>query len=94
MPPAHRDSTALLTDQCELTIPSARWLTVRPCGAKSVLCRYKSSGTAVEELVFPRDRQHDLGEHDRALPVPSLREGHSVGRQTRCSRDASGSELR
>ncbi|MGH3803092.1 MAG: nicotinate phosphoribosyltransferase, partial [Pseudonocardiaceae bacterium] len=48
-------------------------------GAKSALRQYKPSGTAVEELVFPRSRQPDLGEHDRVLPVPLLREGHPVG---------------
>lgn len=44
-------------------------------GAKSALRRYKPSGTAVEELVLPRGQQPDLGEHDRVLPVPLLREG-------------------
>jgi nicotinate phosphoribosyltransferase len=48
-------------------------------GAKSALRRYKPSGTAVEELVFPRGRQPDLGEHDRVLPVPLVREGQPVG---------------
>ncbi|MGH4011802.1 MAG: nicotinate phosphoribosyltransferase [Pseudonocardiaceae bacterium] len=48
-------------------------------GAKGALRRYKPSGTAVEELVFRRGRQPALGEHDRVLPVPLLREGHPVG---------------
>ncbi|HEV7450782.1 MAG TPA: nicotinate phosphoribosyltransferase [Pseudonocardiaceae bacterium] len=48
-------------------------------GIKSALRRYKPSGTAVEELVFPRGRQPDLGEHDRVLPVPLVRAGHPVG---------------
>ncbi len=48
-------------------------------GAKSALRRYKPCGTAVEELVFPRGRQPDLGEHDRVLPVPLLRERQPVG---------------
>src|SRR5918999_5035180 len=47
-------------------------------GAKSALRRYKPTGTAVEELVFPRTRQPDLGEHDRVLPVPLVREGQPV----------------
>jgi nicotinate phosphoribosyltransferase len=48
-------------------------------GAKSALRRYKPTGTAVEELVFPRGRQPELEEHDRVLPVPLLREGQPVG---------------
>ncbi len=48
-------------------------------GAKGALRRYKPSGTAVEELVFRRGRQPHLGEYDRVLPVPLLREGHPVG---------------
>ncbi|MGH3775047.1 MAG: nicotinate phosphoribosyltransferase [Pseudonocardiaceae bacterium] len=48
-------------------------------GAKGALRRYKPSGTAVVELVFPRGRCPELEEHDRALPVPLLRGGHPVG---------------
>jgi nicotinate phosphoribosyltransferase len=48
-------------------------------GAKSALRRYKPTGTAVEELVFPRSRQPELEEHDRVLPVPLLRAGQPVG---------------
>ncbi|MDQ4094051.1 MAG: nicotinate phosphoribosyltransferase [Actinomycetota bacterium] len=48
-------------------------------GAKSALRRYKPTGTAVEELVFPRGRQPELEEHDRVLPVPLLRAGQPVG---------------
>jgi nicotinate phosphoribosyltransferase len=48
-------------------------------GAKSALRRYKPSGTAVEEVVFPRGREPELGEHDRVLPVPLVREGQPVG---------------
>jgi nicotinate phosphoribosyltransferase len=48
-------------------------------GTKSALRRYKPSGTAVEELVFPRCRPPDLREHDRILPVPLVRAGHPVG---------------
>ena len=47
-------------------------------GAKTALRRYKPTGTAVEELVFPRGRQPELEEHDRVLPVPLLREGQPV----------------
>ncbi|MDQ3760190.1 MAG: nicotinate phosphoribosyltransferase [Actinomycetota bacterium] len=47
-------------------------------GAKSALRRYKPSGTAVEEVVFRRGQQPELGEHDRVLPVPLLRDGQPV----------------
>ncbi|MGH3982091.1 MAG: nicotinate phosphoribosyltransferase [Pseudonocardiaceae bacterium] len=47
-------------------------------GVKSALRRYKPTGTALEEVVFPRNRQPELGEHDRVLPVPLLREGQPV----------------
>jgi nicotinate phosphoribosyltransferase len=49
-------------------------------GAKSALRRYKDTGTAVEEVVFLRGRQPELGAHDRLLPVPLLRDGRPVGR--------------
>ncbi len=48
-------------------------------GAKSALRRYKPSGTAVEEVVFPRHQRPVLGRHDRVLPVPLLRAGQPVG---------------
>jgi nicotinate phosphoribosyltransferase len=48
-------------------------------GFKSALRRYKPTGTAVEELVFPWDRRPELEECDRVLPVPLLREGQPVG---------------
>lgn len=48
-------------------------------GAKSALRRHKSSGTALEEVVFPRGRQPEPGAHDRVLPVPLLREGLAAG---------------
>jgi len=44
-------------------------------GAKSALRRYKTSGTAVEEVVFLQGKQPELEAHDRVLPVPLLREG-------------------
>ncbi|HWR48401.1 MAG TPA: nicotinate phosphoribosyltransferase [Pseudonocardiaceae bacterium] len=48
-------------------------------GAKSALRRYKPSGTAIEEVVFPQGQQPELEEHDRVLPVPLLREGQPIG---------------
>jgi len=48
-------------------------------GAKSALRRYTPSGTAIEEVVFRRDQQPELDEHDRVLPVPLLREGQPTG---------------
>ncbi|HEY3896166.1 MAG TPA: nicotinate phosphoribosyltransferase [Pseudonocardiaceae bacterium] len=47
-------------------------------GAKSALRRYKPAGTAIEEVVFLRSGQPPLGEHDRVLPVPLLREGKPI----------------
>ncbi|MGB6164819.1 MAG: nicotinate phosphoribosyltransferase [Pseudonocardiaceae bacterium] len=48
-------------------------------GAKSALRRYTPSGTAIEEVVFQRNQQPEFDEHDRALPVPLLREGQPIG---------------
>jgi nicotinate phosphoribosyltransferase len=48
-------------------------------GAKSALRRYKPSGTAIEEVVFLRDRQPEFDEHHRVLPVPLLRAGQPIG---------------
>ncbi|MBV8540316.1 MAG: nicotinate phosphoribosyltransferase [Pseudonocardiales bacterium] len=48
-------------------------------GAKSALRRYNPSGTAIEEVVLPRNQRPEPDEHDRVLPVPLLREGHPVG---------------
>lgn len=47
-------------------------------GAKSALRRYKPTGIAVEEVVFRRAQPPELGEHDRLLPVPLMREGQPV----------------
>ncbi|MGH3900582.1 MAG: nicotinate phosphoribosyltransferase [Pseudonocardiaceae bacterium] len=47
-------------------------------GAKSALRRYEPSGTAIEEVVFPRRWQPELGERDRLLPMPLLRNGQPV----------------
>jgi nicotinate phosphoribosyltransferase len=49
-------------------------------GAKSALRRHDEAGTAVEEVVFLRCQQPELGPHDRLLPVPLLRAGQPVGR--------------
>ncbi|MGH3866885.1 MAG: nicotinate phosphoribosyltransferase [Pseudonocardiaceae bacterium] len=48
-------------------------------GAKSALRRYKPNGTAIEEVVFQRNQQPELDEHDRVLPVPLLRAGQPIG---------------
>lgn len=48
-------------------------------GAKSALRRHKPSGTALEEVVLPHGREPELGEHDRVLPVPLLRDGRPIG---------------
>jgi nicotinate phosphoribosyltransferase len=50
-------------------------------GAKSALRRYKPTGIAVEEVVFRRAQQPELGRHDRLLPVPLMREGQVVDPQ-------------
>ena len=48
-------------------------------GAKSALRRYKPNGTAIEEVVFQRNQQPELDEHNRVLPVPLLRQGQPIG---------------
>jgi nicotinate phosphoribosyltransferase len=48
-------------------------------GAKSALRRYDDSGTAVEEVVYLRGRQPELGAHVQVLPVPLVRNGRPVG---------------
>ncbi|NMH99628.1 nicotinate phosphoribosyltransferase [Pseudonocardia acidicola] len=47
-------------------------------GRKSALRRYKPTGTAVEEVVYPAAEQPPLGPHDRVLPVPLVRGGKRV----------------
>jgi nicotinate phosphoribosyltransferase len=47
-------------------------------GRKSALRRYKPTGTALEEVVFPTDRPVSAGPHDRVLPVPLLSGGEPV----------------
>jgi nicotinate phosphoribosyltransferase len=46
-------------------------------GRKRALRRHKPSGTAVEEVVYRT--APELGEHDRMLTVPLLRDGEPVG---------------
>ncbi|MHA6796371.1 nicotinate phosphoribosyltransferase [Pseudonocardia bannensis] len=47
-------------------------------GRKSAFRRYKPTGTAVEEVVHPANREPSLGPHDRVVPVPLVRGGERV----------------
>lgn len=47
-------------------------------GRKSALRRYKPTGTALEEVVFPTGRPVSAGPYDRVLPVPLLSGGEPV----------------
>ncbi|MDN5859720.1 MAG: nicotinate phosphoribosyltransferase [Pseudonocardia sp.] len=47
-------------------------------GRKAALRRYKPTGTAVEEVVFPAREPVRPGEHDRLLQVPLVRGGELV----------------
>jgi nicotinate phosphoribosyltransferase len=47
-------------------------------GHKSAVRRYKPTGTAIEEVVFPYGHPVELGPHDRVLPVPLMRGGEPV----------------
>lgn len=47
-------------------------------GRKSAVRRYKPTGTATEEVVFPHGHPVELGPHDRVLPVPLMRGGEPV----------------
>lgn len=48
-------------------------------GRKSALRRYKPTGTAIEEVVYPLGGpQPDHAEHDRELPIPLVRGGELV----------------
>ncbi|MFR9805389.1 nicotinate phosphoribosyltransferase [Pseudonocardia sp. RS010] len=47
-------------------------------GRKSALRRHKPTGTAVEEVVHPVTVTPEPGPHDRALPIPMVREGEPV----------------
>jgi len=47
-------------------------------GAKSAIRRHRSTGTATEEVVFLAAKPLEPGRHDRALPVPLIRDGRRV----------------
>jgi nicotinate phosphoribosyltransferase len=47
-------------------------------GRKGALRRYKPTGTATEEVVYPAARPVQAGEHDRPLQVPMVRGGELV----------------
>lgn len=47
-------------------------------GRKGVLRRYKPTGTATEEVVFPARNPIPVGEHDRLMQVPLIRGGEPV----------------
>jgi nicotinate phosphoribosyltransferase len=47
-------------------------------GRKSALRRYKPTGTALEEVVYPAAQPVAAGPHDRVLPVPLMRNGERV----------------
>jgi nicotinate phosphoribosyltransferase len=47
-------------------------------GRKSAVRRYKPTGTAIEEVVYPAIAPPAIGEHDRVVPVPLMRGGELV----------------
>jgi len=47
-------------------------------GRKSAVRRYKPTGTALEEVVFPGTAPPPIGPHDRVLPIPMIRDGERV----------------
>ncbi|MGH3615343.1 MAG: nicotinate phosphoribosyltransferase [Pseudonocardia sp.] len=47
-------------------------------GRKSAVRRYKPTGTALEEMVYPGTAPPPIGPHDRVLPVPMIRDGERV----------------
>jgi nicotinate phosphoribosyltransferase len=47
-------------------------------GRKSAVRRYKPTGTAIEEVVYPASNPPTVGEHDRVVPVPLMRGGEIV----------------
>ncbi len=47
-------------------------------GQKSALRRYKPTGTAIEEVVYPVAAAPSVGPNDRVLPVPLVRGGEPV----------------
>ncbi|GLZ31140.1 nicotinate phosphoribosyltransferase [Lentzea sp. NBRC 105346] len=44
-------------------------------GWKGALRRHKDTGTALEEVVYQADEQPELGEYDRLLQIPLVRDG-------------------
>ncbi|MGH3566383.1 MAG: nicotinate phosphoribosyltransferase [Pseudonocardia sp.] len=47
-------------------------------GRKSAMRRYKPTGTALEEVMYPGTNPPPIGPHDRVLPVPMIRDGERV----------------
>jgi nicotinate phosphoribosyltransferase len=47
-------------------------------GRKSALRRYKPTGTAIEEVVYPVATPPEAGPHDRVVPIPLMRGGELV----------------
>jgi nicotinate phosphoribosyltransferase len=47
-------------------------------GQKSAVRRYKPTGTAIEEVVHDADAPPQLGDHDRVLPIPLIRDGERL----------------
>jgi nicotinate phosphoribosyltransferase len=47
-------------------------------GRKSVVRRYKPTGTAIEEVVHPVAHPAEVGPHDRVVPVPLMHGGEQV----------------
>jgi nicotinate phosphoribosyltransferase len=47
-------------------------------GRKSALRRYKPTGTAIEEVVYPATATPETGPHDRVVPIPLMRGGELV----------------
>jgi nicotinate phosphoribosyltransferase len=47
-------------------------------GRKSALRRYKPTGTAIEEVVYPVAAAPEAAPHDRVVPIPLMRSGELV----------------
>ena len=47
-------------------------------GRKSALRRYKPTGTAIEEVVYPVTATPESAPHDRVVPIPLMRGGELV----------------
>jgi nicotinate phosphoribosyltransferase len=48
-------------------------------GHKAAIRRHKPTGTALEEVIYRAGEQPELGEYDRHLQIPLLRDGQPVG---------------